>query len=532
LAVDERNKLNDLTAKEWIIGTKSVWLGKSKNIVDSNIRTIDLPETIFHEDYENFIKFFSKNTSNIVICSNNINNVITSIKSINNNNRNIVIINSNQKSLNKSKRLKDYPKLITNNFYQEISRIVDDTIDYILFSPTNHYLTNNFRIDMINDKITYEHAMSVNKKLLIHFYRILKCKKYITIFCSDFYIEGKLIPYHVDISELAQNVGFSLRGISILKHYCINQPINHTNILIFEKIEERLPKRIDNVETGLWFDGPKLSIPTWFNKEQSIWLSIPPPRDELKSQHPATFPESDIVKFINYTTKEYDFVLDPFMGVGSTLIACKMTNRNSMGIELTQKWIEITKKRLKKQKSSKKLHKYLDKSEDQGKSQTIIAKIIQGDSRKHLKNIKNNLIDLVITSPPYWGILNKKIDHKTKKERVKKGLDTKYSENQNDLANINSYEDFKKNLSIIFKECYRILKNKGYFIIIVSNFRHKSKFYLYHGEIIRNLRNSGFILIGIWALVQDNKNLYPYGYPFSFVSNIHHQNILVMKKVK
>jgi hypothetical protein len=40
----------------------------------------------------------------------------------------------------------------------------------------------------------------------------------------------------------------------------------------------------------------------------------------------------------------------------------------------------------------------------------------------------------------------------------------------------------------------------------------------------------GFVLKGVIVLVQDSKELYPYGYPFSFVPNVHHQNILVFCK--
>lgn len=67
-------------------------------------------------------------------------------------------------------------------------------------------------------------------------------------------------------------------------------------------------------------------------------------------------------------------------------------------------------------------------------------------------------------------------------------------------------------------------------VIIVSDFRDGPKFYLYHNRSANILREIGFKLIGMTVLHQDSKNLYPYGYPFSFVSNIHHQFIIIVKK--
>ena len=46
-----------------------------------------------------------------------------------------------------------------------------------------------------------------------------------------------------------------------------------------------------------------------------------------------------------------------------------------------------------------------------------------------------------MTSPPYWGILQK-VDHKAIQERVKKGLVTDYGDDPRDLAKIESYPDF------------------------------------------------------------------------------------------
>jgi hypothetical protein len=66
--------------------------------------------------------------------------------------------------------------------------------------------------------------------------------------------------------------------------------------------------------------------------------------------------------------------------------------------------------------------------------------------------------------------------------------------------------------------------------VVVSDFRHGAKFVPYHADLIAALSPMGWELKGITILTQNHKKLYPYGYPYAFVSNIHHQYILVFQK--
>lgn len=53
-----------------------------------------------------------------------------------------------------------------------------------------------------------------------------------------------------------------------------------------------------------------------------------------------------IKKFIENSTEEGEFVLDPFMGSGTTGVACKNLNRNFIGIELDEKYFKIAEERI------------------------------------------------------------------------------------------------------------------------------------------------------------------------------------------
>ena len=246
----------------------------------------------------------------------------------------------------------------------------------------------------------------------------------------------------------------------------------------------------------------------------------------MKEQHPATFAENDIQKLILFFTKEGGRVLDPFLGSGSTLIACLNTRRDGVGVELIDRWVTVAERRIQLTKES------CQHAQESGRklSSESILQVVPGDSRQFLRTLDQESFDFVVTSPPYWRILTKARDHKSKRERLSKGLPTKYSEDERDLGNVSEYRQFLVELAKVFVECYRVLKKGKYMVVIVSDFRHGSKFIAFHNDLATAIVSVGFSLEGITILAQDSKNLYPYGMPYAFVSNIHHQYILIFRK--
>lgn len=65
-----------------------------------------------------------------------------------------------------------------------------------------------------------------------------------------------------------------------------------------------------------------------------------------KKQHPSEKPVELMEVLIRNSTNENEIVLDPFMGSGSTGVACVNTNRNFIGIELNEKYFDIAKERI------------------------------------------------------------------------------------------------------------------------------------------------------------------------------------------
>jgi DNA modification methylase len=241
----------------------------------------------------------------------------------------------------------------------------------------------------------------------------------------------------------------------------------------------------------------------------------------IEKQHPAPYSFQDIGHLIRFFTKKGMSVLDPFGGVGSTAKACEIDNRICTSIELSPKWYELSIERLEK-----------EIGEGSSKKHTFIL----GDSCEELLKLKTGIFDFMVTSPPYWGILNKQ-DQKVKKNRVANKLDTKYSDNIKDLGNVSNYNEFLDLLvNNVFMQCARTLKNGKYMALVVSDFRDKSDYISFHSDLIqamnkKDIPDGGFLkLQGTKILLQNHKSLLPYGYPFSYVENIHHQYVLIFKK--
>lgn len=272
----------------------------------------------------------------------------------------------------------------------------------------------------------------------------------------------------------------------------------------------------------------ELSGREWIAETKSVWfqkgLGSKHPHAQIERQHPAPYSYQDVMRLILFFTKSGERVLDPFVGVASTLKACALSGRLGLGIELIPRWVELGRQRL---------------AEEVGQQALETQQIVEGDAAVLLSDLDlfpDESFDFMVCSPPYWAILNKKADHKVRSERIANGLATTYSDEAADLGNIDSYDRFLAAVCGVFDQCWRVLKPGRYASIVVSDFRHGSRYIAYHADLIDRLTNAHagglFELQGVTILAQNHKRLYPYGYPSTYVQNIHHQYILILRKPK
>tara|TARA_E500000178_G_scaffold288348_1_gene290931 strand:- start:1792 stop:2835 length:1044 start_codon:yes stop_codon:yes gene_type:complete len=222
-------------------------------------------------------------------------------------------------------------------------------------------------------------------------------------------------------------------------------------------------------------------------------------------EHPATYSPTMISNFISFFTKSNQKVIDPFAGIGTTLVACDRTKRKGVGIELNKKYFKISQARTKQ-------------------------KVINGNSLdidKILKKNKVKDIDFCITSPPYWDVLNRSTgDHK--KKRNLKNLDVMYSKDNLDLGNVHDYDIFIEKLFMIFKKLKPFLKKNAYLVVILKNVKKGGKNYPLAWDFAKKMTEI-FIFKDEKIWCQDKVGLAPYGYPYAYTTNIHHHYCLVFR---
>ncbi|MBI4152454.1 hypothetical protein HY495_01975 [Candidatus Woesearchaeota archaeon] len=263
----------------------------------------------------------------------------------------------------------------------------------------------------------------------------------------------------------------------------------------------------------------------WLRFTKTWFIHNPPPRKKAELLHPAKYPEKMIEEFVRFFSKEGGIVFDPFLGTGSTLVACHNSNRNGIGIELQEKYAKIARERIQLLESQLKL----DEEGGKLKAKQLVLRGNSAEVGKFWQEYNLPLIDAVITSPPYGPMLNKK--GLVAKEREESGLDTKYSDDETDLGNASGYDDFLQKLMDIFIQIKPLIKDGGHLIIILQNYMDKGEYKMLAWDFARDMSKE-FQLRGEKVWCQDNKTLYPYGYRYSFVPNVHHHYCLIFKKRK
>jgi len=264
-----------------------------------------------------------------------------------------------------------------------------------------------------------------------------------------------------------------------------------------------------------------LTASEWLSESVSVWtqrgLGSNHAEAQIEKLHPAPFSFTDVARLVRLFTKQGMTVLDPFVGVGSTLKACALEGRNGIGFELNPAFAELAVMRLEQEVPATLLSHQTEQT------------VLQGDARVLADKLDRDSVDFLVTSPPYWGILEK-VDHKAIQERVRKGLVTDYGDDPRDLAKVESYVGFVAELGSVFELCRPALRPGAYVAVIVGAFRHKSRFHMLHADLANELERRGFVLKAVNVLYQRHKRVFPYGYPAAYVSNVHHQYIVVLRK--
>lgn len=204
---------------------------------------------------------------------------------------------------------------------------------------------------------------------------------------------------------------------------------------------KRLEKSITKIKSGSIND---INLNQWKDYDDiitdSLWIYN---RRDNSGTHNAAYWGNFIPQipnqFIRRYTRENEWVLDPFLGSGTTLIECRRLGRNGVGIELSPEVTEISRLNI--------------ESDSPGKETR--CDIYIGDSGNanlisEIRKKSTESVQLILMHPPYWDII-------------------KFSENSNDLSRADSVENFLQMFGNIVDRTYSILDKGRYLVLVIGD---------------------------------------------------------------
>ena len=120
-------------------------------------------------------------------------------------------------------------------------------------------------------------------------------------------------------------------------------------------------KYLTDTEYCLYFrNGSGQLKPSSYEDAKTFWVEPINQTDKRKYKHPTIKPLNMIEKLVNNSSKEGDVVFDPFLGSGTTAVACKKLNRNFIGTEINEEFYKIALNRVQEIEEEKHLTEFFE----------------------------------------------------------------------------------------------------------------------------------------------------------------------------
>ncbi len=410
-------------------------------------------------------------------------------------------------------------------FKQDANKLIKNlNADILYLDPpynTRQYASNYFILELIAEG-WFDKKPKIYGKTGMREYKMQKSK-----YCSKLTATSTL-------SDLIQNVKakcliLSYNNEGILQKKDILEILSKLgNVEVFESEHKRYRSiNQDENDSNRTFERIYLVNPVkksikranqltgrqWLQNSFSIWRDLGKNEEERKLKHPAIFTIKLVSKLIDtFTNHKKSVILDCFAGSGTSLIVGLLKGMNVIGFDINPNF---------KQLFLERIQNYYLLNFEQAQYEYFVH-----NSRHLSDKLDLNAVDLCITSPPYWDILNRK-----RTADFKKNIN--YTDSPEDLGNIKNYNKFLNSLKEIFNEVHKVLKPKCYFIVIVMDLRKKSEFYPLHIDVANIAKEIGFKFedIIIWDRHPEYNNMRPLGYPYKFIINKVHEYLLIFRKV-
>lgn len=251
-----------------------------------------------------------------------------------------------------------------------------------------------------------------------------------------------------------------------------------------------------------------LTAKEWLKCQIGVWEFYYEGRDiRDKEKHPAVFPIGLAAKVISLFTHKGELVIDPFVGSGTTLVTARDLDRNAVGFDLKEEYIELCSERLRQLKLG-----------SQSKQLAIVD-----DARNIPHYFKEETVSLILTSPPYANLLNRRRKNKSRRGNERKNEQymeiEQYSQDSRDLGTL-APKEFGKAMEEIFADMLPLLRPKAHCVINTPDFWWDNRRITLHIIVTEALRNAGYELRN--TIIWDRRNIVNqvgiFGWPSNYIT--------------
>jgi adenine-specific DNA-methyltransferase len=235
-----------------------------------------------------------------------------------------------------------------------LPRVPDGFVQLVVTSPP-YNLGKPYETRLELDEYLDQQRMAIEECV-----RVLDDRGSICWQVGNYVDNGEIVPLDIVLYPIFASLGLHLRnrivwhfghGLHASKRFSGRYEVvlwfTKGNEYIFNLDAVRVPQKYPKKK---YFKGPKkgqLSGNPLGKNPSDVW-EIPNVKANHveKTIHPCQFPVELIERLVLSTTDEGDWVLDPFIGVGTTAIAALMHSRKAIGAEIVPDYVEVTRERI------------------------------------------------------------------------------------------------------------------------------------------------------------------------------------------
>ncbi len=293
----------------------------------------------------------------------------------------------------------------------------------------------------------------------------------------------------------------------------------------------------------------------WKYATKSVIAESYPPavQHDLRSEHGGQKPPRLCAELIGRFSKAGDTVLDPFAGVGGTLLGASFCEhegtglREAIGFERTGRWVTLYEAVLDREN---------DERRSRGEPPLARQDLRHGDCAELIDDVPDDSIDLLLTDVPYWDMDEReqtRNEQRTRESSLGSFAGTATSaetpeEPSNDDPNgepigdpnaddeltgdtpHQSKAEWLADMATKFDRFAETLSPDGHAVVFIGDMYRAQSYEFLSADLARAIESNTPLSLAATLIWYDpSKDLHVYGYPFSFVPSMVHQNILVFR---